>query len=412
MKYGCIGEKLGHSFSREVHALIGDYEYVLHEVKREELDAFMTQRDFCAINVTIPYKQDVIPYLDWISPEAGQIGAVNTIVNRQGRLYGYNTDFGGMKALLDRMGADVRGKKALILGSGGTCRTARSVLHALGAGNVISVSRTGRDGAVTYEEMYARHTDAAFIINTTPVGMYPGVDGTPAELKKFTRLEGVLDAVYNPLRTCLVQDAREMGIPVEGGLYMLVMQAVLAAEIFFDEKIDQARADSIYKTILRSKENMVLIGMPGSGKSSVGRFLASRLERELVDTDKVVVEEQNCPIADIFQQDGEQAFRDMETDVVKRVSMTGGKVISTGGGAVLRRENVRYLRMNGQLFFLDRDIALIKPTASRPLSSTREDLEKRYQERYPLYTSVCDFHVKTTPMQEMTAALIEGMFMA
>ena len=187
---------------------------------------------------------------------------------------------------------------------------------------------------------------------------------------------------------------------------------MLAAEIFFDKRIDPELADGIYHSILRSKENIVLIGMPGSGKSSVGRFLASRLERELVDTDKVVVEEQNCPIADIFQQDGEKAFRDMETDVVRRFSVTGGRVISTGGGAVLRKENVRYLRMNGQLFFLDRDISLIKPTASRPLSSTREDLEKRYQERYPLYTSVCDFHVKTTPMQDKTAALIEGMFMA
>ena len=411
MLYGLIGEKLGHSFSKDIHALIGDYDFDLKEIAREDLKAFMEEKDFIGINVTMPYKQDVIPYLDEVSEEARAIGAVNAIVNRDGKLYGYNTDFGGMKMLLDTMQVDLRGKKCLVLGSGGTSRTAREVLKAAGAGNVIRVSRTGRDDAVTYEEMYAKHRDAAFIINTTPVGMYPHVDGAPVDVRRFTALEGVLDAVYNPLRTQLVQDARDMGVKGEGGLYMLVMQAVLAAR-HFGHPVDMEHAEQIYRMILHSKENIVPIGMPGSGKSSVGRFLASRLERELVDTDKVVVEEQNCPIADIFRQDGEGAFRDMETDVVRRVSVTGGKVISTGGGAVLRKENVRYLRMNGKLFFLDRDIALIKPTASRPLSSNREDLEKRYQERYPIYTGVCDHHVKTKPHQELTAALIEGMFMA
>ena len=416
MKYGCIGEKLSHSFSAEIHGMLGNSEYELREIAPENLPAFMEKREFCAINVTIPYKQAVMPFLDEISEDARLIGAVNTVVNRGGRLFGYNTDFGGMKLLLEKllkeMGlSHLAGKKALVLGTGGTGKTAEHVLKALNCTQVVKVSRTGKDGAVTYEDMYRDHTDAEWIINTTPVGMYPHVDSVPADVNAFPRLLGVLDAVYNPLRTCLVQHAREKGVKAEGGLYMLVMQAVLAAEIFFDRPICRELAEEVYRKVLRDKENIVLIGMPGSGKSSVGRFLASRLERELTDTDQMVVEEQQCSIADIFAQDGEEAFRTLETDVVRRVCMTGGKIISTGGGAVLRMENVRYLRMNGQLYFLDRDLKLIRPTASRPLSATQEELEKRYRERYPIYTALCDRHVKTLPRQAKTAALIEGMFL-
>lgn len=411
MKYGCIAEKLGHSFSREIHHALMDYAYELREVGKEELDAFMTRREFHAINVTIPYKQDVIPYLHWISDTARMIGAVNTIVNRDGKLYGYNTDFGGMQAQLRHMGLSLEGKKVLILGTGGTSRTARAVAAHMNAREIIRVSRTGREDAVTYEEAAALHGDAEIIINTTPSGMYPHMTEQPMDLSPFTRLEGLLDAVYNPLRTRLVQSAREMGAVAEGGLYMLVMQAVLAAEIFTDTKIDAEKAEKVYRKILREKENIVLIGMPGSGKSSVGKRLAARLNREFADTDAMVVAEQNCAIADIFAQKGEGYFRDLETDAVKRVSMTGGKIVSTGGGAVLRKENVALLRQNGRLYFLDRPLELLRPTASRPLSSTKEDMEKRYHERYQLYCDVCDEHIHTLPVQDETAARIEGMFL-
>lgn len=412
MKYGCIAEKLGHSFSKEIHNALTDYEYELHEVAKDDLHAFMTAREFTAINVTIPYKQDVIPYLHEISDTARMIGAVNTIVNRNGKLYGYNTDFGGMIAQLSKMGLCLQDKKVLILGTGGTSRTAENVARHLGASEIVKASRTGKDGAATYEEVYAKHTDAEVIINTTPSGMYPKVDEKPIDLSAFPRLEGLLDAVYNPLRTQLVLDARELGIKAEGGLYMLVMQAVLAAEIFTGTPIAPEKSEEVYRKILHDKENIVLIGMPGSGKSSVGRKLCAHLERELVDTDAIIVTEQQCPIADIFAEKGEAVFRDMETDVVKRVSLTGGRIVSTGGGAVLRHENVRALRQNGRLFFLDRPLELLKPTASRPLSSTREDMEKRFYERYELYCRVCDEHIHTTPTQEETAKLIEGIFLA
>ena len=416
MKYGCIGEKLSHSFSAQIHGMLGNAEYELREIAPENLAAFMQERDFCAMNVTIPYKQAVMPFLDEISEDAREIGAVNTVVNRGGRLVGYNTDFGGMtmllKKLLKEKGlSDLQGQKALVLGTGGTGKTAVHVLKALRCTEIVRVSRNGRDGAVTYEEMYRDHTDAGFIVNTTPVGMYPHVDACPVDVDRFTCLKGVLDAVYNPLRTRLVQSAREKGVRAEGGLYMLVMQAVLAAEIFFERPICREMAEEVYRKVKQDRENIVLIGMPGCGKSTVGRYLASRLEREITDTDKVVEEEQQCSIAAIFAEDGEEAFRDLETDVIRRVSVTGGKIISTGGGAVLRMENVRYLRMNGQIYFLDRDLTQIRPTRSRPLSATQEDLEKRYRERYPIYIALCDRHVKTLSAQKKTAALIEGMFL-
>ena len=252
MKYGLIGEKLGHSFSKEIHSLLGDYDYELCEIARDELDSFMKKRDFLGINVTIPYKEAVIPYLDWISDSAKEIGAVNTVVNCDGKLYGYNTDFYGMRGLFDHAGIDVTGKKAAILGSGGTSKTAFVVLKSLGADKIIKVSRSGNDGAVTYDELYKDHPDVEIIVNTTPVGMYPNISDCPVDLSKFGQLSGVIDAVYNPINTTLVKSARGLGIKAEGGLYMLVSQAAVASELFLNEKGNTV-PDHIDKTFLEIK---------------------------------------------------------------------------------------------------------------------------------------------------------------
>jgi shikimate dehydrogenase len=399
MQYGCIGEHLGHSFSAEIHALLADYKYEICEVARDSLDDFMRRRDFCGINVTIPYKQAVIPYLYYVDESAKAIGAVNTVVNRDGRLYGYNTDVYGMTALINRIGIEMQGKKVAVLGTGGTSKTARAVSSALGAREIIRVSRQAGDGLISYDELYRSHTDVEVIINTTPCGMYPYADGgadrvaTPVDVSRFPALCGVVDAVYNPLRTNLILDARDRGIPSEGGLYMLVAQAVRASEIFLDTVYPDDVCESVYGRILKSKENVVLCGMPSSGKSTVGRLLSERLSRSFVDTDEVIVDVEKCQITDIFRERGEKAFRDIESEAVRAVSEKSGDVIATGGGAILRDENVRRLKRNGCLVFLDRPLSELIPTSDRPLASDREAIEKRYNERYPRYNSVADIRI-------------------
>ena len=281
MEYGCIGRSLPHSFSREIHELIGSYGYVLKEIEPEDLPAFMKSADFKGINVTIPYKQAVIPFLSRISENARAIGAVNTVVKRNGELFGDNTDFSGMDALLKRLGLDPSGKKVLILGTGGTSRTAGALMKARGAGEIVFVSRSQKDGAVSYEEAVRLHSDAGMIINTTPSGMFPKTEEQPVDLRMFPGLMGLVDAVYNPLRTNLVQQAEELGIRAEGGLYMLVAQAVYASELFTGRKLPDGRIDGIFKKIRSDKENIVLTGMSGAGKSALGKALQRITARKL-----------------------------------------------------------------------------------------------------------------------------------
>ncbi|MBQ8720520.1 MAG: shikimate dehydrogenase [Clostridia bacterium] len=390
MKYGCIGERLGHSFSKEIHNKIADYPYELFEVARDELDAFATKRDFIAINVTIPYKELIMPHLYYIDEHAKLIGAVNTVVNRDGRLYGYNTDFFGMSALLAHAGISVKGKKVAILGSGGTSKTSFAVCRALGARETVKVSRTASDDAIDYKALTSEHTDIEIIINTTPVGMFPNNEGVPVDLSVFPRLSGVVDAVYNPLRTKLIREAKRRGIPAEGGLYMLVAQAVRASEIFLDKKYDDALIERVYSDIVREKENIVLIGMPASGKSTVGKLLASLTSRPFVDTDEVIASEEGSKVPEIFAEHGEGYFREKEAEVAMRFSEKNGQILATGGGIVLNPDNVDRLSQNGRIFFIDRPLADLVPTSDRPLSSTKEAIEARYKERYPLYVSAAD----------------------
>lgn len=393
MQYGLIGKKLGHSFSKEVHALLADYEYDLLEIPtEEEVGAFLLKADFRAINVTIPYKQTVIPYLAEISPEARAIGAVNTIVKREdGKLYGYNTDFFGMTAALARMGfRDLSGKRALVLGTGGTSLTSRAVLRALGASSVQTVSRTPQGDAISYEEALTLHADTDVLFNTTPVGMFPNAEATPVSLDAFPRLSCVFDAVYNPLSTVFVSEAKARGISASTGLYMLVAQAFRAVELFLDTVLDPALLEQTYQKVLTSKQNIVLIGMPSSGKSTIGHALAKQTGRPFIDLDEEIVKTAGRDIPTIFREDGEKVFRDIESEVVCVISQTTGAVIATGGGAVLREENVRRLKRNGILCYLDRPLEALTPTSDRPTASDRAALEARYFERLPIYRAAAD----------------------
>ncbi len=398
LKYGLIGEKLGHSFSADIHGRIGrydrtvtgDYDYRLAEISSGELDSFMRQRDFIGINVTIPYKQAVIPYLDEIDEAAEKIGAVNTIINRGGRLFGYNTDFGGMRALIIKNNLDICGKKVLILGSGGTSKTAYAVAQSLEASEIIRVSRSGRNGSVTYDEAYSEHSDADIIINTTPCGMFPNTEGVPVNTARFSKLSGVVDVIFNPLSTGLVRRAAELGIPSCGGLYMLVVQAVLAYGHFFGGEYNAVIADRIYSELLYEKQNIVLIGMPGCGKTTVGKLIARNSGKTFMDTDSMITEKTGMAVSDIFKKYGENRFRELESEAVREASEKNGQVIATGGGAVLRSENVDALRMNGRIYFLDRPVNMLVPTRDRPLADSAEAIHKRYEERLPLYLSSAD----------------------
>ena len=410
MQYGLIGEKLSHSFSKEIHESLASYTYELCEIERENLAHFLKKREFCAINVTMPYKKEVIPYLDEVSPIANELQAVNCIVNKNGKLFGYNTDYFGMRDLILRSRIDIAGKKILILGTGGTSRTSSLVCKDLCAREVIRVSRAKKDGAITYEEACEKHFDADVIINTTPVGMYPNSCDFPINIDKFTNLCAVFDAIYNPLCTQLVLDAKSKNIHAEGGLYMLVSQAVHAVELFIDTKYDSGKTDEIFNKVLKEKENIVLIGMPSSGKTTVGKALSESLKRELIDLDDEIVKKIGCEISDFFKTHTETDFRDIETQITKEISKRNGIIITTGGGCILRNENVNALRQNGKLYFLDRSLKNLTPTDSRPLASKVSDVENLYNKRYSIYLATCDKKIDGDLSPIDVANLIEKEF--
>lgn len=409
MIYGCIGEHLKHSFSKEIHNCLADYEYELCEISKDCLDAFMKRHDFRAINVTIPYKEAVIPYLDCVDKAAKEIGAVNTVVNKNGKLYGYNTDFYGMRMLISHAGIELQNKKVAVLGTGGTSKTARAVANSLSAREIVTVSRTKSTDTVTYEELYKNHQDLDVIINTTPLGMFPNNFTKPVDITNFPKLSGVIDAVYNPLKTALILDAQKHGIKAEGGLYMLVAQAVLASEIFLDKKYDKEKLDEVFEKIERQKENIILVGMPSSGKSTIGKEIAKRLGRAFYDTDELIAQKSAMTIPDIITSLGEEKFRELESDVVNEISKATGVIIATGGGVVLKDENIRVLSQNGRIYFLDRPLELLLPTKDRPLTSTKEALIKKYNERYGIYEKSADVKIDASgDVEAVTNAVIGG----
>lgn len=411
MQYGCIGEHLTHSFSKEIHAALADYPYDLREVTPNALASFMDEKDFKAINVTIPYKQDVIPFLDVVDEVATTIGAVNTIVNKGGRLFGYNTDFFGLSALIKHAKIDLFGKKVLILGTGGTSKTAKAVAQYMGAAEIHMVSRSQKAGVLTYEDVRSNHTDAEILINTTPCGMFSREQGMPLDPCDFPRLSGVVDAIYNPLRTAFVRKAHACGVPAVGGLYMLVMQAVRASELFFDTSYSHEQAFAVYRKIKTDKENIVLTGMPASGKSTVGKLLADKLGRPFIDIDAQIEAETGRTPSQIFETDGEMAFRDIESAVITRLSEINGAVIATGGGAILRPQNVDALKANGRLFFLNRPPELLIPTADRPTACTKEAILQRYTERFATYLLTADYAIPADGTPDQVAALVERSFL-
>ena len=384
MEYGLLGEKLGHSFSPQIHRDLAGYDYQLLPTPPEAVEDLFARRAFQGLNVTIPYKRTVMPLCDEIDPRAAAIGAVNTVVNRNGRLTGYNTDIDGFLYMARRAGVDMAGKKVVILGSGGTSRTTRAAAGELGAREIVTVSRHGEDN---YQNL-SRHADAQVLVNTTPVGMYPNWGQSPVSLESFPALEGVLDVVYNPLRTALLLQAEERGLPRSCGLPMLVAQAKRAAELFTGQNIDDSRAEAVLHGLRGQLTSIVLIGMPGCGKTTVGRALAGKLGRTFVDLDEEIVRRAGTSIPEIFAREGEAGFRERESALVREFGERTGLVVSTGGGVVTRRENYIPLKQNGLLLHLRRDPASL-PTDGRPLSQATAP-EELWRRRAPLYAAFAD----------------------
>lgn len=386
--YGLLGEHLPHSFSPQIHFALGNKEYKLFEIAPENLQSFMIEHNFKGINVTIPYKKAVIPYLDEISPEAEKIGAVNTILVHDGKLCGYNTDYFGFKYMVENSRIIIENKKALVLGSGGASLTVQAVLRDMGANEIVVVSRNGDDN---YVNMYMKHTDAEIIVNTTPVGMYPDNLNTLVDLDRFPKLSGVLDVVYNPLKTRLILDAEQRNIPTSAGLSMLVYQAKKAHEIFFDTEIDDKICNQIEYSLTLQIQNIVLIGMAGCGKSTIGKQLAELLKKDFVDTDEMIVNTENMPIPQIFREKGEDYFRWCENVAVNIVGKEKNQIIATGGGVITRPENYNSLKQNGIIVFINRDADLL-PSDNRPLSQ-KYGIKELYEKRIPLYRQFADIEV-------------------
>lgn len=402
--YGLIGEKLGHSFSPAIHKKLAGYDYALMELRPEELGPFLEKGSFSGLNVTIPYKKAVIPYCQALTPQARRIGSVNTIVRRKdGTLLGHNTDYDGFAYLLRSAGAQVEGRKALILGTGGVSLTVKTVLEDMGAGEIVFISRSGPDN---YQNL-DRHADAQIIVNATPVGMYPKTGISPVNLDQFPALEGVFDLIYNPAKTQLLLDAERRGLCRSNGLGMLVAQAKAAAERFLDVLLPDDRVAEITREMERDTRNLLLIGMPGCGKTTVGRALAQRLGRELVDTDELVVQAAGCSIPRLFAEKGEEIFRRMEHQAVVQAGSRSGLVIATGGGVVTRRENWDPMRQNSVVVFLRRPLDKL-PTDGRPVSQANP-LEELYRQRLPLYEGAADWTVDNTTVDAAVAEIIRRL---
>jgi len=378
MRYGLLGKKLGHSYSKQIHEQLGGYSYELFE--RDDAGKFLTEEDFAGINVTIPYKETVIPYCAELSPRAKAIGSVNTIVRRaDGTLYGDNTDYYGFVYMMKKAQVDPAGKKAIVLGSGGASKTVCAVLKDSGAREVVVISRNGENN---YENL-SRHYDAEIIANATPVGMYPKCDASPIDLRPFEKCEAVLDVIYNPAKTELLLQAEDLGIRNGNGLFMLAAQAKQACEAFMGSEVAEEKIDEITASIEKSTKNLVLIGMPGCGKSSVGRALAELLGREFYDNDEEIVKRAGKSIPEIFAEDGEDAFRKIEAEVFAELTAKSGLVIAAGGGIVTRPVNRRSIRRNSLCILLQRDLSQLD-TAGRPVSQAK-GVQKIYEERRPLY---------------------------
>lgn len=403
-KFGLLGEHLGHSYSPQIHKMLGGYDYDLFEVAPDDLGRFMTEAGFDGINVTIPYKKAVIPYCDELTAEAAEIGSVNTIVRLpDGRLRGDNTDYHGFLGLISHSGITVAGKKCIVLGNGGVAPTVRAALKNSGAASVITVSRSGEDN---YGNI-SRHADADIIVNTTPLGMYPKNGSAAVSLSSFPNCSGVLDLVYNPALTAILLDAKERGIRHEGGLYMLVKQAACACERFLGTSVSDEAVNAAFRRIEAQTLNVALIGMPGCGKSSAGACLAKLTGRRLVDIDDEITKRIGCSIPEFFAANGEAQFRRVETEVLSDVSKLSGIIIACGGGVVTVSENYRLLRQNSRIVFLERDIDAL-PTDGRPVSQASSPAVLA-EKRLPLYNAWCDMKLRADSPEDAAAKIKEAL---
>ena len=393
MEYGLIGERLKHSYSKIIHEMLCDYTYDLHPLAPQEVEGFMLGKQWKAINVTIPYKQTVMPYLDTIDQQAQEIGAVNTVVNKNGRLEGHNTDFGGFLYMVKAHHVSLKGKRVLILGTGGTHKPVTAVCKAEGAAEIITVSRNPKGEEISYQQA-AKRQDIQIIVKTTPVGMYPNNGQCLVEMEWFPHCEAVFDAIYNPFRTELLLRAEKAGILAVDGFEMLVAQAVYAAEYFLDKPIPHEEIGRIYRTLKGQLMNLVLIGMPSCGKSAMGKACARLLNKPFIDLDVEAEKQAGMSIPELFQQQGEQAFRQIESKLCKKFGAKNGMVLSTGGGVVKNPENIAALRQNAVVIFIDRPLEQLAVGGDRPLSTSMEALAEMEQQRRPLYEAAAHCTIK------------------
>ena len=402
MVFGLLGRKLGHSYSPQIHSLLDDYEYPLYEKEPDKIAEFMASSSFDGMNVTIPYKETVVPYMSGLSDAAKKIGSVNTVTRLpDGTLYGENTDYYGFSYLLEDAEFDIKGKKVVVLGNGGASKTVVCVCRDKGAREIAVISR--RSETDNYENI-SKHADADYIINTTPVGMYPNNGESPIDLSLFKSCKGVADLIYNPSKTRLILEAEALNIPAVNGLVMLCAQAVKAAESFTKTEFEKGKTNEILSILEKQMKNIVLVGMPGCGKSTAGKLLSQKLGREFVDTDSLIVENEKMPIPEIFEKHGEEYFRNSEAQAVSEAGKMSGKIIATGGGAILRDENKTALRQNSVVVFLNRDISTLS-TDGRPLSKTNK-LQEMYNIRLPHYKAISDLNIEVDSDPEVTVERI------
>ena len=399
-KYGVLGRKLGHSYSPQLHHLLSDYEYKLYEVEPEDIGTFFKTTELSGMNVTIPYKKTVMEYCVELSDVARRMGCCNTLVKHADGWHGDNTDYYGFFAMVHKCGIEIKGKKVLVLGSGGASNTVCKAVEDMAARELVVISRSGENNYGNLD----KHADAEIIVNATPVGMFPNNGETPVDIKQFPKLEGVLDVIYNPARTELLLEAEKAGLKYVDGLYMLVAQAKKAAEIFTGKTIPESENDRVNDILRAEMNNIVLIGMPGCGKSSVGKLLAEKTGKKLIDADQAIVESAGCPIPEIFKQDGEEGFRKIETKVLRELGKLSGVIIATGGGCVTRPENYPLLHQNGVIFWLQRDISKL-PTNGRPISQANP-LEKLYADRKDKYAAFADVVIDNNGTLEETVDAI------
>lgn len=396
---GLIGEKLSHSFSPQIHKELSDYSYTLFEMSEDQVGTFLQSDAFDATNVTIPYKKTVMPHLREISDEALRIGSVNTITRlKDGGLRGDNTDYYGLKYTIEKSGVVIKDKNVLILGTGGASLTARTVSADMGAQSITFVSRTGE---INYENVYEKCSQAQIVINCTPVGMYPHNGISPITLAKLPQCEGVIDMIYNPARTELLLEAQKLGIPCSNGLPMLVAQAKRACELFLEESIADSEIERITALIENQMQNIVLVGMPGCGKTTIGKLLAEMTGRAMLDTDEMIANASQRTPSEIIRADGEEAFRIIEHREVCNAGKMSAHIISTGGGVVTRKENYKPLHQNGRIVFVHRDIDSLA-TEDRPLS-LQQKLSQMYETRLPLYREFCDLEISNDSTPESCA---------